>query len=306
MSRSIAVVGIGAIGGAVAADLFERGHRLTLCSRTPFAELVVERPGATTTVPIAAHVEPSKVESLSGKPPDWLLLCTKAHASASARAWLDALCGARTHIAVLQNGVDHVERIRPLLPSVVEDEAALLPVVIQLPAEKVAPGVVHQSRNGNLIVPAGPVGEAFATLFDGGRTTVAPRDDYFTQSWWKLLSNAAIGGVCALALRPNRAAAAPGIRDATLALMREVVLVGRAEGADLPDDAPEKVLERILAAAPDHWSSISVDRREGRPMEWRARNEVVCRLGRAHGVATPLNDLLVALLRAADPGAEAA
>ena len=85
--------------------------------------------------------------------------------------------------------------------------------------------------------------------------------------------------------------------------MREIVEVGRAEGARLPDDAPEKVLKRILAAAPDHWSSISVDRREGRPMEWEVRNAVVGRLGRRHGIDTPLNDAIVALLKLADSDA---
>jgi hypothetical protein len=68
----------------------------------------------------------------------------------------------------------------------------------------------------------------------------------------------------------------------------------------LPDDAPEKVLERMLDAAPEHWSSISVDRREGRPMEWEARNAVVGRLGRRHGIATPLNDAITTLLALAD------
>ncbi len=73
--------------------------------------------------------------------------------------------------------------------------------------------------------------------------------------------------------------------------------------AQLPEDAPRKSIERVLGAAADHWSSISVDRREGRPMEWEVRNAVVGRLGRRYGVPTPLNDAITALLRAADVGA---
>ena len=69
------------------------------------------------------------------------------------------------------------------------------------------------------------------------------------------------------------------------------------------DDAPDKVLAMILGAAPDHWSSITVDRREGLPMEWEVRNAVVGRLGRRYGIPTPLNDAITALLRAADVGA---
>jgi len=299
-SRSIAIVGVGAIGGAVAGDLSDLGHELILCSRSPFAKLVVEHPTGISTVDAAGASRPSDLAAEVNSNADWVLLCTKAHDSAAARPWLDRVCGPHTRVAVLQNGVDHRERIEPLLPSVLSDASALLPVVVQLPSEKIEPGRIRQSRDGVLIVSDDDLGRDFASLFDGGRTHVDVREDFFTQTWMKLISNATIGGICALALQPNRAVAEPGVRDLTLALMREVALVGRAEGADLPDDAPEKVLERILRAAPDHWSSISVDRREGRPMECEVRNAVVGRLGRRHGIKTPLNDMLVALLRAAE------
>ena len=59
-------------------------------------------------------------------------------------------------------------------------------------------------------------------------------------------------------------------------------------------------MDGVLAVAGEHRSSIAVDRREGRPMEWEARNAVVGRRGRAHGIATPWNDALTALLRATD------
>jgi 2-dehydropantoate 2-reductase len=110
----------------------------------------------------------------------------------------------------------------------------------------------------------------------------------------------AIGGVCALALRENGIAKEPEVRSLVLALMREALEVGRAEGAELPDDAPEKALSMVLGAAPDHWSSITVDRREGRRLEWQVRNAVVGEVGRKHGIATPLNDVITTLLRAAD------
>ena len=106
--------------------------------------------------------------------------------------------------------------------------------------------------------------------------------------------------MCALTLRGNAVAEQPEVRAFVLDLMREIVLVGRAEGTALPDDAPEKALDTMLKGAGDHWTSIAVDRREGRPMEWQARNAIVGVLGRKHGIDTPLNDLLTTLLQAAD------
>ncbi|MDN4646792.1 ketopantoate reductase C-terminal domain-containing protein [Curtobacterium sp. PsM8] len=47
---------------------------------------------------------------------------------------------------------------------------------------------------------------------------------------------------------------------------------------------------------------ILADRTAGLPLEWDARNGVVQRLGRRHGVPTPLSDVVVPLLAAASDG----
>ena len=55
-----------------------------------------------------------------------------------------------------------------------------------------------------------------------------------------------------------------------------------------------------LEALPkDAGSSILTDRRAGRALEWEARNGVIGRLGRRHGVPTPVSDTVAALLHAA-------
>lgn len=297
----LAVVGVGAIGGAIAADLADLDrHDIVLCARSPFDRLRVSHPHGISERSVEPAATPeaaaARFDDAPDGAPDWVLLVTKAHQSEGARPWLAALCGANTRVAVLQNGVDHVERVRPLVPGGTE----VLPVVIQVPAERSAPGQIEQSHTGLLFVPDDAAGQAFAALFEGGRTQVRPTADFKSQAWWKLLSNAAIGGVCALTVQPNRVAGEPDVRTLVLDLMREVAAVGRAEGADLPHDAPEKALGLVLSAAPDHWGSIAVDRREGRPMEWEARNAVVGRLARRHGIATPLNDAITTLLRLAD------
>ena len=290
----IAVIGVGAIGGAVAADLADLGrHDLVLCARTPFDRLEVEHPAGVSRVAARLVTRPEDVG-----PTPWVLLATKAYQCAAARPWLDALCGPETIVAVLQNGVDHLERVAPLLPP----GTSVVPVVIQLAAQKTAPGRIRQDNDGWLIVPDDVPGRAFAGLFEGARATAKPVADFLSQAWWKLMANAALGGVCALAIREGGVASELDVRELVLTLMREAAQVGRAEEATLPDDAPERVLDRVLAAVPQHWPSIALDRREGRPMEWEVRNAVVGRLGRRHGVATPQNDAITTLLRAADGG----
>ncbi len=78
------------------------------------------------------------------------------------------------------------------------------------------------------------------------------------------------------------------------------VAVARAEGAGLDAADAEAVVDRLASFPPDLGTSILFDRLAGRPMEWDARNGVVCRLGRAHGIETPVSDVLVPLLAALD------
>jgi 2-dehydropantoate 2-reductase len=87
--KSIAIVGVGAIGGSVAADLADLGrHDVTLCTRTPFDRLVVEHPSGTSSPETRILSRPEDAQQA-----DWVLLATKAYQSEEARPWLDALCG---------------------------------------------------------------------------------------------------------------------------------------------------------------------------------------------------------------------
>jgi len=188
---SIAVVGPGAIGGVVAGALQGCGrHRLSLCSRRPLAALVVESTAGRVTLP-AALTDPAQ-----GTPVDWVLVATKAYDAAGAAAWFPALVGPATQVAIIQNGVEHRERFAPWLPP-----ERLLPVMIDCPAERRSPEHVVQRGPGQMAVPAGMAGEAFAALFAGTTLEARAVDDFRTALWRKLCINSA-GIINALLLKP--------------------------------------------------------------------------------------------------------
>jgi 2-dehydropantoate 2-reductase len=83
------------------------------------------------------------------------------------------------------------------------------------------------------------------------------------------------------------------------AIVRECVLVGRAEGASLPDSLPDEIVAGAKRAPRDAGNSILADRRANRPMEYDARNGVIVRRGAKHGIPAPMNALMVTLLEAA-------
>jgi 2-dehydropantoate 2-reductase len=71
----------------------------------------------------------------------------------------------------------------------------------------------------------------------------------------------------------------------------------RPEGV-LEDDLPDQVVAQYQASPADSVNSLLADRLAGRRMEWDARNGVIARLGSAHGIDTPLNQMAAILLSA--------
>jgi 2-dehydropantoate 2-reductase len=289
----VAVVGIGAIGAVMAAAVHSAGgQELVLCARRELDGVVVELPdGSEVAVDAPVVTDPAS----AGGPVDWLLLAVKAHQTGSAAGWLSALCGPDTTVAVLQNGIDHVERVGPLA-----GEAEVLPVVNWCPVEPVRPGRARQRDALRLAVPDGPAGEGLAALL-GEHAQVAVGGEFAREAWRKLCANA-VSGVMALAGRPAEIFALDDVRDVARALAPECAAVARAEGVPMTERDADDVIAWLEALPSDAGSSILTDRRAGRALEWEARNGVIGRLGRRHGVPTPVSDTVAALLHAASDG----
>lgn len=286
----VAVIGPGAIGGTVAAWLLQRPELdVTLCARTPFERLVVDVPGDRTLESTPRVL----VDPDSATPVDWILSVTKTYDTDRAARWIERLRGPETRLAVIQNGVEQRERFAHVMPP-----ERILPVVIDIPAERSAPGRIRQRRHGDLHVPAGPLGESFRELFEGTPLVPNLTADFLTAAWRKLALNSA-GIVHALTQKPASVVRNEKAAAVMRAIAEETIAVGRAEGAKLGDEIANEVLERLRRSAPDSVNSFLADRLARRPMEIDARNGVVVRLGQKHGIPTPLSAMAVALLEAA-------
>ncbi|MEQ7155533.1 2-dehydropantoate 2-reductase [Brevundimonas aurifodinae] len=286
---TVAVVGPGAIGGTVAAHLIQSGLDPVLCARTPFDRLVVHTPAVRIEATPRVVWDPSQAD-----PVDWVLIATKTYDVAATALWLDRLVGPATRVAVLQNGVEHVTRFAPHVPA-----DRIVPVVVEIPAERSAPGVVVQRRDGWMKVPTGANGAAFAALFDSPDLIVSTEVDWTSVAWAKLAVNCA-GAVSGLTGRSAGVVSRPDIAELMRDLVAECLAVGTAEGAVLSADLPDRVVAQTQASPPDSVNSLLADRRAGRPTEWDARNGVIARLGRKHGIPTPLNAMAATLLAALD------
>ena len=283
----IAVIGPGAVGSTITAWLMQDElNTVVVAARTFLPDIEVRTPKQVLKGSPRVITQPREAS-----PVEWVLVTTKAYDAKGAATWLERLCNPGTIVAILQNGVEHVERFEPFLP-----RERILPVMVDVPAERTAPGRVAQRRNGRMVVPAGALGSRFVELFAHTPIEVSEVADFRSEVWRKLCLNAA-GALSAIVLRPAVIARHEGVARIMENIVRECIAVGRAEGASLDDSLPQTIVAHY-ASTPDSINSIHADRAAGRQMEIDARNGIIVRLGRKHGIPTPINEMVVALLEA--------
>lgn len=283
---SVAVVGPGAIGSAVATWLAQSAALdVVVCARSPRAGFVVDAPSGRLTADIPVLTDPALA-----RPVDWVLLAVKTYDVDGAAAWLAPLVRNDTRVAVLQNGVEHIERVQPYVAA-----ERIVPVIVDIASERLPDGTVRQSNAGTFVVPAGPDGDAFVDLFAHTPIDASTTDDFVTAAWTKLCLNAA-GAVGAVLQQPSGVSYQEPVAELLRDVVREAMAVGRAEGAVLSDDLPDRVVQRQRENPPLFANSLVADRIAGRRTEAQARNGAIVRRGAAHGIPTPINAVMTVLL----------
>lgn len=283
---SIAVIGPGAIGGSLAALLLNNPQNtVVICARTPFECLRITHSGETEEHRPTIHTEPENLE-----PVDWIVLATKTYQVAASSAWLPQLSKSSTRLAVVQNGIEHVANLEPYFP--VEQ---IVPVIIDCPIERKAPGQFVRHGVVAMQVPESHNSANFSSLFDHPAVTVTQTNSWKTAAWRKLALNCS-GAISALVDEPATVAADPIAAKVMRTLILECLAVAKAEGCDIDVSLADTIIVGQAKAPQGSMNSLHADFVNRRPMEWDARNGVIARLGKKHGIPTPYNQLASELL----------
>jgi 2-dehydropantoate 2-reductase len=295
---TVAIIGLGNIGGVAAGCLRAADrHEIVVCVRQPIQRLYLERPEGDVEVSLRALTEPAKAS-----PVDWVLLCTKAQQTPSAAPWLARLCDSSTRIAVLQNGISHVERVAPL-----SGGAVVVPTLVYYNGERLGADRVrlrHVSEHA-LVATDDADGRAFAQLLEGTPLRVLLSQEFSTLAWRKLLINAVANPITALTLQRQAVLRREDIKALCIAILDEAVAVARADGAQLAEDEAHKTLANLMTYPPEAGTSMYFDRLAGRGLEVEALTGAIVAAGERLHVATPLNSALLTLLRAVSDAASA-
>jgi 2-dehydropantoate 2-reductase len=247
--------------------------------------------------PAVAKTVTQAVESSSGKPFDYVVVCSKVlPTTPSTVELIQPAISENTTIVLIQNGIgieDEYTRSFPNNP--------LLSTVVYLPATQIRPGVVQHKEIEILHVGTYPAeapskakdaAKAFVDLITSAGATAQLHDDVQAVRWAKLVINASWNPICALTrcrdlqFISSNEEALSFVKD----VMMEISSVARAFGYD---DVNEDRVDHEIARAtgrnpPGVQPSMMADAMEAKGMEVEAIVGNLMRLGRQKGVAVPL------------------
>jgi 2-dehydropantoate 2-reductase len=327
-ARRIAVVGAGANGAGIGADLTRAGHDVTLIEQWPaHVEAMRERgirvqmPDRTEVTPVRAHHLCEVAEMRERF--DLVFLVVKAYDTRWACELIRPVLADDGLVVGLQNGMTVDDIADVVGPN------RTMGAVIEIAANLFEPGVVErQNRREDTwfavggIHPeaAGRAEEVADVLRAAGRAEVS--GDIRSSKWMKLVVNAAeLVPSAILDLPLDEAVRVPGMRDFMVRTGREAVATSLATGnrlmpilgmaeADLvdPDRYADRLLEIVLDVytLPSTLTTVLQDWRKGRRAEVEDLNGFVAREAERTGGSAPCNTRVAVLAREIESGTRAA
>lgn len=296
------VFGAGAIGGLVGGLMAEAGEDVVLIARGAHADaitrdgLTIESAERTAKIAVPVVTDPGAAEIQAD---DTVLMAMKSQDTVAALEALSVAAPEGVTVACLQNGVENERSALRLFP-------AVYAVCVMCPATHLQPGVVVQGSApipGLLDIGRYPAGtdaasaRISAAVRTGGFESIE-RPDIMRWKYRKLLMNLAnatqalLSGAGAGTVRKR--AQAEG--EACL----EAAGIDYASAQEDEDRRGDLLRLREVQGQTRHggstWQSLE---RAARSVETDFLNGEIALLGRLHGVATPVNDLLQQLARQA-------
>lgn len=290
------VYGAGAVGGVVGGRLFQHGHEVTFIARGQQFEsirdhgLVVASPEGRVTLSVPVVDLPHR---LGWRADDVVLLAVKSQDTAAALSALAVAAPSDVAVACLQNGVGNEPAAQRHFPHVY-GVCVLCPTTYT----EVGTVVAHSSpTTGILDVGRYPTGAddlagAIARAFNTSTFSAEVVEDVMRWKYGKLLMNLsnAVEAICGPEARRSEIA--------TLAHEEGIACLTAAGIAFASDEEDERRRGELLQVRPVDGkpraggSSFQSLARSTGSIETDYLNGEIVRLGRQHGIATPVNALL--------------
>jgi len=293
----ISLIGGGAIGSYVAGLLARHGDDVRILARGAHltairsAGLSIRTPSESYTVRIDATDD---ANALVGS--EYAILAVKGYHLSEIAPVIRLLAERGTTVVPLLNGVDIADRlVRSGVP-----RAGIIEGLITVSVVRTAPGAVECRSPFQRAVLGEQSGElsqravALGTALDqaGLATRVSP--EIRLDLWRKFAFLAPMAAACALHRAPiGEVLSTTDGRQLLMQALSEVIAVGRASGVPWAADDESRTRAGLESLPPATKPSFLVDIENGRPTEVETLSGTVVRLGREHGVDTPVHARVV-------------
>jgi 2-dehydropantoate 2-reductase len=298
----ILVIGAGGVGGFLGARLTKAGLDVTIVARGAHGRVLREQglsirgPTAEERVSLACVQDARELEG----PFDVALVAVKWPNLSEACDELQRVIAPDGIVLPLLNGLSSEDVVASYVGA-----QRTLAAVAYMSAGILEPGVVYAHGNTRVGLAAYRTGqdawlERLQRAFSAADVPARVHFDYRAMLWEKMVWNAPFNAICALTGR-TAGAAVEQLPDLLRAAMREVILVARAEGVQMPDAIADLMLQLTRSEYPDTEPSMLQDVRAGRPTEVDILQGSVAERGAALGVETPVMRTLAQLVRGLSP-----
>jgi 2-dehydropantoate 2-reductase len=314
----VCIYGAGAIGGLMAAWLARSGQEVSVVARGAPLEAIrrhgvrVRSKGAVDSFRIKADSDPAKLGTQ-----DYVLVTVKAQSLTSVAETISPLLGEDTSVVTAMNGVpwwffhrlkfrNGGERLESLDPGGKLSRAIpterIVGCVIHLAASTPEPGVISHNMGAKLILgePGGKNTARTKRIADaltaaGFQAIVS--DAIEKEFWVKLLGNVSFNPVSALTVTTaDQLIQNEEVKAYMVAIMREVLAIGRAVGVDADID-PEARIDMARALGRFKTSMLQ-DMEAGKSLEIDGLLAGTLEIARKAGVKAPFTESLYGLIRA--------
>ncbi len=297
----IAVMAAGAVGGYFGARLAAAGEDVTFIARGAHLDAIRNNGLIVESALGNLHLRDAKAtpDPASVGPVDIVLFAVKLWDTEHAAASLRPLLKSDTRVITLQNGVDSVERLTPILgdDAVVGGSTHVVTVIA-------APGVIRQTshfariRCGRVDGRPDDILGGYVRRIQSAGIDITLSEDMRLDLWKKFVLLSGTSNITASTRQPLGVILAdPDMRSLFFNLMAEATAVGEAAGVAFGPDFADELKRAVDAFPPTMRASMANDLAAGNRLELDWLGGKVVELGRKFGVPTPANAAVYAVLK---------
>ena len=297
----IGIMAAGAVGGYFGARMAAAGHDVAFIARGSHRD-AMRRQGLKIESALGdLHLKDVNVTDDPKQigPVEVVLFAVKLWDTEPTGEQARPLVGSNTRVITLQNGVDSVERLSPIL-----GDAATIGGATYVVTKIANPGVIRHTgalakiQCGRLDRRPDPVLAGYVEEIKAANVDITLADNMLLELWKKFVLLAGTSGITASTRQPLGVIRDDeDMRAFLFKLMQETMAAGHAAGVPFDGDFPAQLQRSVAAFAPAMKASMANDLEAGNRLEldWLAGKVVA--LGRKYSVATPAQEAVYAILK---------